>query len=142
MQFETTILKGSKSSDIRGTVHFVNQFDMVDVRRFYIIDQSDTSVIRGWRGHRKEQRWFKVLNGMFLIKIVKIDKWESPSVNLIQQEYILSSDDESVLHIPKGYASSIQALAENSKLLVFADSLLKDSINDDYLFPLDHFDGI
>src|SRR5690606_23447518 len=69
-------IHGGIAEDHRGSIRFVNDFDMAAVKRFYIIENKDTETIRGWRAHRIEQRWFYVLEGAFSLKAVKIDDWE------------------------------------------------------------------
>lgn len=133
------LIKGNQHTDHRGTVSFVNNFDMEVVRRFYRINHPDTSIIRGWRGHRIEQRWFYVNKGVFKIKIIKIDDWEKPDPGLTQVVYILNADDNCVLHVPKGYATSMQALQPGSDLTIFADYYIENASEDDYLFPIDYF---
>jgi dTDP-4-dehydrorhamnose 3,5-epimerase-like enzyme len=43
------------------------------------------------------------------------------SLNLEVLTYLIDSEKINVLHIPKGYISSIQSLEINSKLLVMAN---------------------
>lgn len=135
-----TILGGS-ATDHRGTISFFNDFDMSQVKRFYIIENFDTNTIRGWRAHRIEQRWFHVIRGEFKIGLVEIDNWENPSKRLPIAYYILSTKNMEVFHIPVGYAISIQALEADSKLLVFADQTMENAKLDDYLFPVDYFEN-
>lgn len=98
----------------------------------------DTSFIRGWQGHKIEQRWFSVVQGSFKIILVAIDDWVSPSLNLDQHHFILNSKNIDFLHVPSGYVSSIQGLVPSSKLLLMSDYLLGE-INDEYRFDLDYF---
>src|SRR5690606_4941647 len=115
------IIKGGISLDNRGQIRFVNEFDMSSVKSFYIIKNSDTELIRGWRAHRVEQRWFYVLSGSFELNIVKIDNWTNPSIDLTIETIKLSADDLQVIHLPVRYGTAFKALEENSELLVFAD---------------------
>lgn len=133
------IITGGIHHDARGSIEFVNEFDMSPVKRFYIIKHNDTETSRGWRAHQIEQRWFYVLNGTFQVQLVKIDKWDSPSRDLTIQKQILSESTKQVLHIPAGYATCLKALSEDSRLLVFADFGIENASNDNYLFPLDYF---
>jgi dTDP-4-dehydrorhamnose 3,5-epimerase-like enzyme len=133
------IIKGESYTDHRGTLHFVNDFAMDQVKRFYIIEHKDTEIIRAWRAHRIEQRWFHVIKGVFLIRLVKIDNWESPDRGLPVLEITLSASSTEILHIPVGFASSIQATETNSSLLIFADYGIENSKTDNYLYPADYF---
>ncbi|GAB1462407.1 WxcM-like domain-containing protein [Pedobacter sp.] len=133
------VIKGGNHTDERGTINFINDFDMQLVKRFYKIEHPDTSVVRGWRGHKIEQRWFHVIQGKFDISLILIDNWEKPSATLQRECFSLSSADNAVIHIPAGYASALQAREPNSELIVFADYPVSHASNDDYLYPIDYF---
>ncbi|MDH5828689.1 WxcM-like domain-containing protein [Sphingobacterium faecium] len=132
-------IQGGVAQDERGQIRFVNDFDMTDIKRFYIIKNIDTSFIRGWRGHRIEQRWLYAISGAFSIDIVKIDDWTSPFRGLNVENRIVDSADLQVLHIAAGYATAIRALEEGSELLVYSDYPVSHAPLDNYTFPLDYF---
>lgn len=135
---EPKLIKGSCHSDQRGVLLYNNDFDASQIKRVYIIENESLKFIRGWQGHQTEQRWFSVVSGKFKIQLIKIDNWEKPSVDLEVFSYLIDSDRLDVLHIPKGYVSSIQSLELNSKLLVMADHLLGE-IKDEYRYDIDYF---
>lgn len=139
MSMLPSIIEGGSHTDQRGTITFLNEFDMSQVKRFYIIQHPNTETVRGWRAHKIEQRWFHVTDGSFLIRLVKIDDFSSPSVDLSVTEFELSSKSTEVLHVPVGYASSIQAIEPESKLVVFADYGIENATTDDYIYPVDYF---
>ncbi len=132
------VIRGNSRQDQRGTIRFNNDFSPAGVRRMYTIENAYTDFVRGWQGHRIEQRWFSAMSGSFRIKLIKIDDWEQPTESLPQMEFNLEAESCDVLHVPKGFISSIQATEENSKLLVFADYQLGE-IKDEYRFPADYF---
>ncbi len=136
---ETNVIQGGIAQDQRGQIRFVNDFDMTLIKRFYIIKNVDTELIRGWRAHRIEQRWFYVLSGTFSIDLVKIDNWETPDSNLPIQNVILKATDFKILHIPCGYGTSFRALDPDSELLVYSDYSITNAILDDHTWPFDHF---
>ena len=133
------IINGGSYADERGTITFINDFDMQLVKRFYRIKHHDTSIVRGWRGHKIEQRWFHVSTGTFQVKLIKIDNWKNPGKDLKIEVMVLSADENAVLYIPAGYASAIQSIEVNSELIVFADYAIDHAKHDDYLFPIDYF---
>ncbi|HCA07585.1 WxcM-like domain-containing protein [Chryseobacterium sp.] len=135
------IFEGGKYSDERGSLTFNNNFNASEIKRMYHIENADTEFIRGWTGHKIEQRWFSALQGSFLIRLIKIDDWENPSKELQILRFDLDSDNLNILHIPRGYASAIQAKKDNSKLLVMADYSLGE-IHDDHRFPIDYFENL
>lgn len=135
---EPKIINGNCHFDQRGILFYNNEFDASLIKRIYIIENESTEFIRGWQGHKIEQRWFSVVNGKFKIQLIKIDDWEKPSSNLETFTYLIDSEKLNVLHVPKGYVSSIQSLEVNSKLLVMADYLLGE-IKDEYRYDIDYF---
>ena len=133
------LLKGNIHTDTRGSLFYNNSFDSSAIKRIYFIENKDTNVVRGWQGHKIEQRWFSVVRGSFRIKLIKLDNWEFPSAGLVCEERLLQSKTLDILYVPKGYVSSIQAIDEDSKLLVMADYLMGE-IEDDYRFDLNAFE--
>ena len=132
------IINGGSHSDTRGTVRFNNSFDATAIKRIYLIENNETTFVRGWQGHRIEQRWFSVLQGSFRIELIAIDNWENPSKELKLLSFIINAETLDVLHVPAGYVSSIQSLEEGAKLLVMADYLLGE-VQDEYRFDIDYF---
>lgn len=132
------LIKGDFYTDLRGRLTFNNTFNSIDVKRIYTIENNDLNFIRAWQGHKIEQRWFSAMSGKFEIKCIPIDDWDSPSRSLQVYTFVLDDKKLNVLHLPGGCVSSIQALEENSKLLVMADYLLGE-INDEYRFEANYF---
>lgn len=133
------IIQGGVAEDHRGSIRFVNDFNMSNIKRFYIIKNKTVDLIRGWRGHKIEQRWFYVIEGEFLVRIVKIDNWDSPDRNSLINTITLNAKEEKLLHIPAGYATAFQSNFDNSEMLVFADFGLDHASQDDYTFDLEYF---
>ena len=133
------IIKGGIAKDHRGQIRFVNDFDMSLVKRFYIIKNQNTELIRGWRAHRMEQRWFYVVSGSFELSLVKIDDWDNPSKTLKVEKLNIKADDQQVVHVPVGHGTAFKALEAGSELLVFADYGIDNAKNDDYTWPVDYF---
>ncbi|MEN4761968.1 MULTISPECIES: WxcM-like domain-containing protein [unclassified Chryseobacterium] len=135
------IIEGGKHSDERGNLFFNNNFDASEIKRIYFIKNKDVSIIRGWTGHQIEQRWFSALQGNFTIRLVKIDNWDNPNKKTEILEFELNSQKFNILHIPKGFATAIQAREDNSKLMVMADYLLGE-VNDEYRFEINYFEKL
>ncbi len=128
---EPVLIEGNLSVDDRGEVGFVNDFDMCDVRRFYVIKNHKVGFVRAWHAHRKESKYVTVLNGTAIVAAVKIDNWKKPSKDLKVYRYILSATKPAVLLIPKGYANGFMTLKEDTKLVIFSTATLKESRRDD-----------
>lgn len=132
------ITVGNSRSDSRGTLFFNNDFDASAIKRIYVIENKSLDFVRGWQGHKIEQRWFTVVKGSFRIQLIKIDNWDSPSKDLEIYTFVVYDTKQDVLHVPQGYVTSIQALQENSKLFVMADYFFGE-IEDEHRFELDSF---
>jgi dTDP-4-dehydrorhamnose 3,5-epimerase-like enzyme len=132
------LIKGNSHADDRGVLQFNNDFNALGIKRIYTIQNRDTEFVRGWQGHKIEQRWFSAIQGSFKIFLIAIDDWNAPSTNLIQHEFILDAQKMDVLHVPSGYVSSIQSLEKSSKLLLMSDYLLGE-INDEYRYDINYF---
>lgn len=124
---------GNSHSDHRGAVFFNNQIDITKAKRIYIITNATTSIERGWQAHKIESRWFLALSGSFEIKLVKIDDFINPSDDLTSMKYILDATTFDCLFVEPGYATSIKALEESSKLLVLSDFTLNE-VDDKYAY--------
>ena len=136
-----TIILGNIYTDSRGKLLYNNHFDASEVKRMYIVENNDLDILRGWQGHKVEQRWFFAVQGAFYIKLIKIDDWIKPSKKLSAIEYELDSSKLNILHIPAGYISCIKSKVLYSKLLVLADYLINE-IKDEYKYPLNYFNNI
>lgn len=128
------LIQGGSYKDERGKITFVNDFDLSQVKRYYIIEHTDANVVRAWQGHKKEQKWFQVLSGRFLISVIQPDNWENPSENIEPETFILAATEDKVLHIPGGFANGFKALEPNSRIIVFSDFSLEESVNDNFRF--------
>ncbi len=135
------LLEGKKHQDERGIITYNNDFNASQIKRIYTIENHSTDFIRGWQGHKVEQRWFACMKGSFSISVIAVDDFKNPSKNLTVEKYLLTDDVLTYLHIPPGYITAIQAKEDNSKLLVLADFDLGE-INDEFRYSLDYFDNI
>lgn len=132
------LLKGKIHADERGTITFNNDFDASQVKRIYTMENNSLEFVRGWQGHKVEQRWFACMSGKFEISVIQVDDFENPSKDLTINQYELTTDGLNFLHVSAGCITAIQALEENSKLLLLSDYMLGE-IQDEYRFPLDYF---
>lgn len=135
------LILGGLHTDERGTVAFVNGFNFAGVKRFYTIRPRQKGQIRGWVGHRREQKWFTVVQGSVLIAVVKPDKWDNPSANLPVERFTLSAAEPAVLHVPPGHATASVSLSPEAILTVFSSSRLDEAAADDYRFPSGHWNA-
>jgi dTDP-4-dehydrorhamnose 3,5-epimerase-like enzyme len=133
-----TLISGNCHQDQRGQLFYNNDFDLIKIKRMYVIENHSVDFVRAWQGHTIEQRWFSAVQGRFKIQLIAIDNWEKPDVSLPRLKYILKSETLDILNIPAGYVSSIQALEEKSKLVVMSDYHIGE-IKDEFRYPTDYF---
>ena len=126
-------LEGKKHQDKRGIITYNNDFDATSIKRMYTIENADLHFIRGWQGHKIEQRWFSAMKGTFKIQILSIAYFEKRLKGLQPYSFVLKADQMDILHVPAGFVSSIQALEVGAKLLVLADYKLGE-VDDEFRF--------
>lgn len=131
---DPAFISGGSHTDDRGNISFVNDFNLAEVKRFYVIEHPDTDIVRAWQGHKKEQKWFHVLSGSFKVAVVRPDNWQNPSEAVGVKTFVLSANSTGVLHIPGGYANGFKAMEPNSKVIIFSDFTVEQSANDNYRF--------
>lgn len=134
---EIKFVQGGIFTDARGRISHVNNFDMSEVARFYLIHHDDTSVVRAWHAHQHEKKWFYVVKGSFTGAFVKIDDWEHPFPDLQPEIFRLTAMDSRVLYIPEGYANGFKANEPNSILLVYSNKILSEAVNDSWRYDKD-----
>ncbi|MEO6508819.1 MAG: dTDP-4-dehydrorhamnose 3,5-epimerase family protein, partial [Patescibacteria group bacterium] len=134
------IIDGGISVDDRGHIVFANNFDVKNIKRFYMISNHRTGFVRAWHAHRKEAKYVMAVSGSALIGVVSIDNWKKPTKNARVDQFILSSQVPKLLYIPPGHANGSMSLSEETKLLYFSTSTLDESQNDDIRYPARYWD--
>lgn len=130
------IWKGGKFQDERGVLLHNNALDLTKVKRVYIIENESMQLIRGWRGHKIESRWFICVKGSIRIWVTilqNLEKKNSPDHTMTY--FDLHEDSIDCLEVPPGYATAFQSLVESSKLQCFSDFKVGE-VEDDFLFPI------
>jgi dTDP-4-dehydrorhamnose 3,5-epimerase-like enzyme len=122
------LIKGNRYVDDRGIIRFNNEFDMTAVKRMYLIEPTP-HLIRAWQGHQIENKWFSVVSGRFEVQVVSMTDLT------VKKSCILSEDQ--VIKIEAGFYNGFKALEPKSKLMVYSDKSLNESLNDDYRLSLD-----
>lgn len=130
---------GQRFEDKRGILTFNNDIDLSSIKRIYTVENASIDMVRGWQGHRIEQRWFACMKGAIEIFVIELDNFEKPSTNLPIVSYTLTDSELTYLHVPAGCVTAIKSKEKNSKLLVLADYKLGE-VSDEYRFELTYFD--
>ena len=134
------LIDGGLSVDDRGELVYFNDFNLEKIKRFYIVSNHNINFVRAWHGHKNENKWIYLIDGSALILKIKIDNWENPSKDLFYEKFLLSYKIPKILHIPHGHVHGFKTLQYNTKLLIFSDTLLKDSLHDDIRFDAYYWD--
>jgi dTDP-4-dehydrorhamnose 3,5-epimerase len=127
-------LEGGMAVDDRGQLQFCNSFDLKTMRRFYIVSNHAPQFVRAWHGHKKETKYIFIASGSAIVAAVKINNWSNPDKKAKVYRFVLSEKKPGLLKIPAGYAHGIKTLSEGTKIIVFTNLTLEDSLHDDYRY--------
>jgi len=131
--------ESNSSSDERGTVSFTNDLNLQKAVRTYKVENSQLKTVRAWHGHKVEEKWVNVEQGEFLVCVVKVDDFSSPSKDSEIQTYKMSPKD-GFLYIPPNFANGAMNLTEDNAIRYYSSSTLEESLNDDFRFESDYWD--
>ena len=134
-----SVFQGNKIFDDRGSLGFINGFDVSDFKRFYLIENHSVNFIRAWHGHLKETKTIIMVKGEALVCAVELDDTTNPNKNNEVTRVVLSATSPSALYIPAGYANGFMTLSADAKLLVFSSTTVEESQGDDYRFAYDYW---
>lgn len=115
---QSSLLKGNRHQDWRGTLRYNIAFSLAGVRRIYTIQNAETQFIPAWQGHRVEHRWLSAFTGSFIVKLILVDECEHPSTEMKSVDFVLESDTLDILHVHLGLITPIHSRDENAVLLV------------------------
>ena len=131
---EIKVIEGEVFDDYRGRIRSLNEFHFDGVKRCYVIEHPDTSIVRGWHGHKHEKKWFYCVRGEFDLACVKIDDWENPSPNLVPEIFHLTADESRLVCVPEGYANCLKTDVKDSAILVFSGKILEEALLDSWRY--------
>ena len=131
--------ESNSSSDERGTVSFTNDLNLQKAIRTYKVENSQLKTVRAWHGHKVEEKWVNVEQGEFLVCVVKVDDFTSPSKDSEIQTYKMSPKD-GFLYIPPNFANGAMNLTEDNAIRYYSSSTLEESLNDDFRFESNYWD--
>ena len=117
--------------DDRGQLAFVNDFSFGRVKRFYMVENHQSGMIRAWHAHKHEEKYVFVACGAAIVAAVEIDDWDHPSPNANISRFVLSEKKPAILHIPSGYANGFMNLTPHAKVIFFSTSSVEESRGDD-----------
>lgn len=126
------VINGKRFLDDRGFVSVINDFSeqFNDIKRMYIVENHVKGFIRAWHGHANEDKYALMLNGVAILAATPLSFNNEP---IIKYDAItISSDNPSIIKIPKGNYNGFKLLTDNAKIMFFSTSNLTDSIKDDF----------
>lgn len=124
------LIIGNSHIDERGTLRFINDFNLAGIKRFYQVENHRVGFIRAWHGHKKERKYMYVASGSAYVGVVDLKTEEI-------QKFVLSAEKPCILEIPGNTAHGFMNLSENTKIIFFSTATLKKSKKDDLRFPWD-----
>jgi dTDP-4-dehydrorhamnose 3,5-epimerase len=136
---EPTLFQGSRATDDRGSLAFINGFDISSFKRFYIVENHSSNFIRAWHGHIKEAKAILVIKGTAIVCAVKMDDPISPNKSNQVERKVMSSSNPAAFYIPAGYANGFMTLSHDTQILVFSSTTLEESQGDDYRFEFNYW---
>ena len=136
---QPTVISGSSSSDDRGSLKFINDLELSEIKRFYIVENNESGFIRAWHAHKKESKIFISIQGSILACAVKVSDFSSPNKSEEVTRVVLDSNSPSALLVPSGFANGFKTLTPGAKLLVFSTSSLEESKKDDFRYNFDYW---
>ncbi len=125
--------------DDRGQLTFANDFSFEGIRRFYMVENFSTDVVRAFHGHVHEEKYVLVVSGAALVAAVLMDHPVQPSKANPVQRFVLSEKKPAVLYVPAGYANGFRPLQPGTKIMFFSSATLEESKSDDHRFPFDYW---
>lgn len=133
------LLDGSIFIDERGLVISFNNFNFNNIKRFYQVENFNSSIIRAFHGHKKEAKYVRVLSGAILVCLVEISNFVEPDKNAQIEKFVLSEQKPQILYIPPHYANGFKILQPKTKVIFYSTSDLKSSKKDDFRFPYNYW---
>ncbi|MBE6380223.1 MAG: dTDP-6-deoxy-3,4-keto-hexulose isomerase [Lentisphaerae bacterium] len=131
------IITGGIFTDHRGKLTSLNDFRFDEVKRVYFLTHPDTSVVRGWNGHKREKKFFCCVKGAFALAVTEIADWEKPDAAAPAQIINLNENTSQIVCVSPGCANAMKALEPDSVMMVFSSNTLEDAAGDNYKFAAD-----
>ena len=118
------LINSKNSKDKRGNIMHFNNLNLESFDRTYFIKNSNSEVIRAWQAHEFEAKCFIPVQGSFIVAVVKIDNFITPSHQLSPKVYRLCASNPQALIVPAGYANGLKSMSNESVIQVFANQNL------------------
>ena len=137
---EPRLIEGGLAVDDRGTVAFVNDFDLAPVRRFYVVSNHRQGLRPRLARSSHERKFVTVLRGL-RPRLLRADRrLGRPFAGAAVSALRAFGAQPSVVEIPEGYANGFMSLTDDVSVMFFSSSTLEESHGDDVRYPARHWD--
>jgi dTDP-4-dehydrorhamnose 3,5-epimerase-like enzyme len=99
-----------------------------NIKRIYYVYNESRGTVRGFHYHKKEWKFFVIVQGSAKFVILKPDKPEE------KYQFISSSRKSNLIVVPPFYANGWISLADNTILICASTLTTKESLKDDKRF--------
>jgi len=133
------LIRGGVHIDDRGAVTFCNDFDMSEIKRFYMLENYEQGYVRAWHGHIKEAKWVVCVSGVAVEAAVEMfnrgnrGEYELHTEKSCVTRHVLHPNGD-VLYIPSGYANGHKNLTLGTRLIHFSNLAQDETVGDDVRF--------
>ena len=120
--------------DDRGTLRYMNEVDFTKVKRFYQVENHERGTIRAWHGHEHEGKYVWVAKGSAIVAHFQMAEPKDVLLHHSSEviRVVLSDKQPKLLYIPKGQYNGFKTLEEDTRVIFFSTSTLKESADDDH----------
>lgn len=131
------LIKGDNAIDDRGKLSFINDFNPAElgIKRFYTVENHNEKSIRGWHGHKREEKYAYVPEGWAKFTLIDMKTEDHFS-------FVLHEDKPMVLHIPAGYYNGFETQTRNTRVIFFSTLAVEDSTGDDFRKEFEYNDRL
>ncbi len=134
-----TLIKGDSSFDNRGSLSFINDLNLKDIKRYYLVKNYKSQMIRAWHAHKNEFKIIICIKGSFQVSAVRVTNFKNPSKEMKVYNFFINENKSECVFIPKKFANGLMSLEDKSELIIFSNVLLDKSLKDDYRFKYDYW---
>jgi len=124
------LIRGGAHIDDRGVVTFCNDFDMSEIKRWYMLENYEQGYVRAWHGHIKEAKWVVCVSGVAVEAAFPIHylRWHTIAKELVPCTLLPCESLQQIVRdvfdelISNHYAINYDKfLLDHSKYLVFPE---------------------
>ena len=136
---EPRLILGKRFIDDRGSLNFINDFNLNGIKWFYTVHNHRSGFVRAWHAHKHEAKYAAMAKGSAIVAAVLVDDWDHPNERHETPQpiyrHVLSAEQPAVFYIPAGYANGWMSLTDDATIIFFSTTTAEESRGDDHRFP-------